>query len=138
MCGIFGIITDQEETLGPTLIASGKRLAYRGYDSVGCATVEADGTIDLRKGVGREKYPLDRHLLGINRIEIDRHGEVDREDGEVEEGRLRPGHGEGLGRRLGVAGCLDDDVESPEMGGLEGRADRVFCGGIDDDIRPEL
>ncbi|MGD9145514.1 MAG: SIS domain-containing protein [Anaerolineae bacterium] len=55
MCGIFGIITDQEQTLGPTLIASGQRLAYRGYDSVGCATVGADGTIDLRKGVGRIK-----------------------------------------------------------------------------------
>jgi len=53
MCGIFGIITDQEQTLGPTLIEGGKRLAYRGYDSVGCATVAADGTIDLRKDVGR-------------------------------------------------------------------------------------
>jgi glucosamine--fructose-6-phosphate aminotransferase (isomerizing) len=53
MCGIFGIITDQEQTLGPILIESGKRLAYRGYDSVGCATVAADGVIDLRKGVGR-------------------------------------------------------------------------------------
>jgi glucosamine--fructose-6-phosphate aminotransferase (isomerizing) len=53
MCGIFGIITNQEQTLGPTLIEAGKRLAYRGYDSVGCATVAADGTIDLRKGVGR-------------------------------------------------------------------------------------
>jgi glucosamine--fructose-6-phosphate aminotransferase (isomerizing) len=53
MCGIFGIIANQEQTLGPILIESGKRLAYRGYDSVGCATVAADGTIDLRKGVGR-------------------------------------------------------------------------------------
>ncbi len=53
MCGIFGIITDQEHNLGPILIESGKRLAYRGYDSVGCATVAADGAIDLRKGVGR-------------------------------------------------------------------------------------
>jgi len=53
MCGIFGIITDQEQNLGPILVESGKRLAYRGYDSVGCATVAADGTIDLRKGVGR-------------------------------------------------------------------------------------
>ncbi|MGD8473010.1 MAG: glutamine--fructose-6-phosphate transaminase (isomerizing) [Anaerolineae bacterium] len=53
MCGIFGIITDREQTLGPTLIEAGKRLAYRGYDSVGCATVAADGAIDLRKGVGR-------------------------------------------------------------------------------------
>jgi glucosamine--fructose-6-phosphate aminotransferase (isomerizing) len=53
MCGIFGIITDQEQDLGPILIESGKRLAYRGYDSVGCATVSGEGTIDLRKGVGR-------------------------------------------------------------------------------------
>ena len=53
MCGIFGIITDQEQTLGPILIEAGKRLAYRGYDSVGCATVASDGTIDLRKDVGR-------------------------------------------------------------------------------------
>ena len=52
MCGIFGIITEQEQALGPILIESGKRLAYRGYDSVGCATVGADGAIDLRKGVG--------------------------------------------------------------------------------------
>jgi glucosamine 6-phosphate synthetase-like amidotransferase/phosphosugar isomerase protein len=57
MCGIFGIITGEEVTLGLILIESGKRLAYRGYDSVGCATVGDDGAnrlrIDLRKGVGR-------------------------------------------------------------------------------------
>ncbi len=53
MCGIFGVIVNREQTLGPILIESGKRLAYRGYDSVGCATVASDGTIDLRKGVGR-------------------------------------------------------------------------------------
>ncbi|NLE75606.1 MAG: SIS domain-containing protein, partial [Chloroflexi bacterium] len=53
MCGIFGIITDHEQTLGPVLLQAGRRLAYRGYDSVGCATVAADGVIDLRKGVGR-------------------------------------------------------------------------------------
>jgi glucosamine--fructose-6-phosphate aminotransferase (isomerizing) len=53
MCGIFGIITAKDQLLGPILVESGRRLAYRGYDSVGCATVAADGTIDLRKGVGR-------------------------------------------------------------------------------------
>ena len=53
MCGIFGVISEQEQVLGPMLIESGKRLAYRGYDSVGCATVAVDGSIDLRKGVGR-------------------------------------------------------------------------------------
>jgi glucosamine--fructose-6-phosphate aminotransferase (isomerizing) len=53
MCGIFGIITSQEQTLGPILIEAAKRLAYRGYDSVGSATVWASGQIDLRKDVGR-------------------------------------------------------------------------------------
>jgi glucosamine--fructose-6-phosphate aminotransferase (isomerizing) len=53
MCGIFGIITDRAQILGPILLEAGKRLAYRGYDSVGCATVDRAGRIDLRKGVGR-------------------------------------------------------------------------------------
>ncbi len=52
MCGIFGIITAQETNLGPLLTEAGRRLAYRGYDSAGCATVSKNG-IDLRKDVGR-------------------------------------------------------------------------------------
>jgi glucosamine--fructose-6-phosphate aminotransferase (isomerizing) len=61
MCGIFGIITKEEQTLGPTLIEAGRRLSYRGYDSVGCATLNLKGEIDLRKDVGKvdevaEKY----------------------------------------------------------------------------------
>jgi glutamine---fructose-6-phosphate transaminase (isomerizing) len=53
MCGIFGIITDREQPLGPILIDAAQRLSYRGYDSVGCATLHADRTIDLRKDVGK-------------------------------------------------------------------------------------
>ena len=53
MCGIFGIVTDKEQPLGPILIDAARRLSYRGYDSVGCATLHADGTIDLRKDVGK-------------------------------------------------------------------------------------
>ncbi|HEU67860.1 MAG TPA: glutamine--fructose-6-phosphate transaminase (isomerizing) [Candidatus Acetothermia bacterium] len=53
MCGIFGIVTSGEKDLGPVLIEAGWRLSYRGYDSVGCATLHADGTVDLRKDVGR-------------------------------------------------------------------------------------
>ncbi len=53
MCGIFGIVTSGEKDLGPVLIEAGKRLSYRGYDSVGCATLHADGPVDLRKDVGR-------------------------------------------------------------------------------------
>jgi glucosamine--fructose-6-phosphate aminotransferase (isomerizing) len=53
MCGIFGIVTRQKELLGPILIEAGRRLSYRGYDSVGCATIDNHSTIDLRKDVGK-------------------------------------------------------------------------------------
>jgi len=60
MCGIFGIVTRDEQPLGPILIEAARRLTYRGYDSVGAATISG-GRIDLRKDVGRvdevaEKY----------------------------------------------------------------------------------
>ena len=60
MCGIFGYVTNKEEKLGPILIDAAQRLTYRGYDSVGAATLN-NGTIDLRKDVGKveavaEKY----------------------------------------------------------------------------------
>lgn len=52
MCGIFGIVTGKEQPLGPILIEAAKRLTYRGYDSVGAATI-LGSKIDLRKDVGR-------------------------------------------------------------------------------------
>ena len=52
MCGIFGIVTTEEQALGPILIEAAKRLTYRGYDSVGAATISG-GRIDLRKDTGR-------------------------------------------------------------------------------------
>ena len=52
MCGIFGYVTNNEEALGPILIEAAERLTYRGYDSVGAATI-SDGRIDLRKDVGK-------------------------------------------------------------------------------------
>jgi glucosamine--fructose-6-phosphate aminotransferase (isomerizing) len=60
MCGIFGIITIKEQQLGPILVEAGRRLAYRGYDSVGCATLRDDGTIDLRKDVGKVEEVAER------------------------------------------------------------------------------
>jgi glutamine---fructose-6-phosphate transaminase (isomerizing) len=62
MCGIFGIVTDKDQTLGPILVEAARRLTYRGYDSVGAATISG-GYIDLRKDVGRvdevaKKYSL--------------------------------------------------------------------------------
>lgn len=52
MCGIFGIVTEQEQPLGPILIEAARRLTYRGYDSVGAATISGS-RIDLRKDVGK-------------------------------------------------------------------------------------
>ncbi len=52
MCGIFGIVTRDKQTLGPILIDAARRLTYRGYDSVGAATISG-GSIDLRKDTGR-------------------------------------------------------------------------------------
>jgi len=52
MCGIFGYVTHKEEALGPILIEAAQRLTYRGYDSVGAATLN-NGKIDLRKDVGK-------------------------------------------------------------------------------------
>jgi glucosamine--fructose-6-phosphate aminotransferase (isomerizing) len=52
MCGIFGIVMKDEQPLGPLLIEAAKRLTYRGYDSVGAATLN-EGKIDLRKDVGK-------------------------------------------------------------------------------------
>lgn len=61
MCGIFGIVTKETQNLGPILIGAGERLSYRGYDTVGAATIPQEGKIDLRKDAGKvqdvaEKY----------------------------------------------------------------------------------
>jgi glutamine---fructose-6-phosphate transaminase (isomerizing) len=52
MCGIFGIVTATNQTLGPILVEAARRLTYRGYDSVGAATLNGN-KIDLRKDTGR-------------------------------------------------------------------------------------
>jgi len=53
MCGIFGIVTKEITNLGPILVGAGERLSYRGYDTVGAATLPQEGKIDLRKDAGR-------------------------------------------------------------------------------------
>ena len=53
MCGIFGIVTREITELGPILIGAGERLSYRGYDTVGAATLPKEGEIDLRKDAGK-------------------------------------------------------------------------------------
>ena len=61
MCGIFGIVTDKDQPLGEILTDAGRRLSYRGYDSVGAATLPSDGAIDLRKDVGKVDAVAQRH-----------------------------------------------------------------------------
>jgi glutamine---fructose-6-phosphate transaminase (isomerizing) len=60
MCGVFGYVTDRDEALGPILVEAARRLTYRGYDSVGAATLR-DGAIDLRKDVGKVDEVAARH-----------------------------------------------------------------------------
>ncbi|MCI0416534.1 glutamine--fructose-6-phosphate transaminase (isomerizing) [bacterium] len=63
MCGIFGIVANEDQQLGTILVEAGKRLSYRGYDSVGCATIRRDGSIDLRKDVGKVDEVTARYNL---------------------------------------------------------------------------
>ncbi|MGD6935287.1 MAG: glutamine--fructose-6-phosphate transaminase (isomerizing) [Candidatus Bathyarchaeia archaeon] len=51
MCGIFGCIL-KDGTAAPVIHSSLKRLEYRGYDSVGIATI-SDGKIFLKKDQGK-------------------------------------------------------------------------------------
>jgi glutamine---fructose-6-phosphate transaminase (isomerizing) len=53
VCGIFGIVSKKDDNLGPVLVEACRRLSYRGYDSVGCATISGSGEVDLRKDVGK-------------------------------------------------------------------------------------
>ena len=51
MCGIVGYIGNQNAT---AIILDGlKRLEYRGYDSAGLAVVQVNGTIEVRREVGK-------------------------------------------------------------------------------------
>lgn len=65
MCGIFGIVTAQDQHLGEILVEAGRRLAYRGYDSIGCASILSDGVIDLRKDAGKIDEVNDRLDFGV-------------------------------------------------------------------------
>jgi glucosamine--fructose-6-phosphate aminotransferase (isomerizing) len=51
LCGIVGYVGAQD---APSIILGGlKRLEYRGYDSAGLAVVQLDGTIGVRREVGK-------------------------------------------------------------------------------------
>lgn len=53
MCGFFAISFNKDRAdLGKILYRAGTRLAYRGYDTAGVATISASGRLDLRKDAG--------------------------------------------------------------------------------------
>ncbi len=51
MCGIVGYVGPRDAT--PIILEGLKRLEYRGYDSAGLAVVQTDGTIGVRREVGK-------------------------------------------------------------------------------------
>jgi len=51
MCGIVGYVGPRDAT--PIILEGLKRLEYRGYDSAGLAVVQADGSIGVRREVGK-------------------------------------------------------------------------------------
>jgi glucosamine--fructose-6-phosphate aminotransferase (isomerizing) len=52
MCSIIGIVTNNHAQVAPKLVKSLSRMEYRGYDSVGLATITNTG-ISVKKGVGK-------------------------------------------------------------------------------------
>ena len=52
MCGIFGIITNQDINIGKVLLEGIKRLEYRGYDSCGIVT-QFNSKLYLKKDTGK-------------------------------------------------------------------------------------
>ncbi len=80
MCGIVGYVGPKNAA--PLLIEGLKRLEYRGYDSAGVAILQTDGTLAVRKRMGRlsnleealEETPL-AGRLGIGHTRWATHGE---------------------------------------------------------------
>lgn len=51
MCGIVGILGRHE--VAPQLVEALRRMEYRGYDSAGIATIDAQGRLDRRRATGK-------------------------------------------------------------------------------------
>ncbi len=80
MCGIVGAVA--QRYVAPILLEGLKRLEYRGYDSAGMATINADSTIERIRALGKVKF-LEEELdkdplnagLGIAHTRWATHGE---------------------------------------------------------------
>jgi glucosamine--fructose-6-phosphate aminotransferase (isomerizing) len=71
MCGIVGYVGPRDAT--PIILDGLKRLEYRGYDSSGLAVVQEDGTIAVRREVGKLSGSI-----GIGHTRWATHGEPSR------------------------------------------------------------
>ena len=65
MCGIVGIVQQQETKIGKTIIEALTKLEYRGYDSVGIASI-LDGKVLITKDQGKISEVTER--IDINKI----------------------------------------------------------------------
>ena len=80
MCGIVGYLGPREAV--EVLMEGLRRLEYRGYDSAGLAVVQSDGTIEVRREVGKldnleelvDAEPVSGHI-GIGHTRWATHGE---------------------------------------------------------------
>jgi glucosamine--fructose-6-phosphate aminotransferase (isomerizing) len=80
MCGIVGYAGPRDAT--PIILDGLKRLEYRGYDSAGLAVIRSDGTIGIRREIGKlsqlaekvSEAPLSGHT-GIGHTRWATHGE---------------------------------------------------------------
>ncbi|MFL7791105.1 MAG: glutamine--fructose-6-phosphate transaminase (isomerizing), partial [Anaerolineae bacterium] len=83
MCGIVGYVGPRDAT--PIILGGLKSLEYRGYDSAGLAVLEENGTIAVRREVGKLaalvnmviEDPVDGHI-GIGHTRWATHGEPSR------------------------------------------------------------
>ena len=81
MCGIIGIVSSEKDVVD-RLVASLKLLEYRGYDSAGLATLNAQGNIERRRAKGKivaleerlKEEPL-KGMVGIGHTRWATHGE---------------------------------------------------------------
>jgi glutamine---fructose-6-phosphate transaminase (isomerizing) len=53
MCGIIGVVANNQIDISPFLIEGLKRLEYRGYDSAGIATLSTGGELVCRRSEGK-------------------------------------------------------------------------------------
>ena len=117
MCGIFGIVTKKTQVLGPILIEAGHKLSYRGYDTVGAATLPAQGAIDLRKDVGRVSEVAEKY--GFAEMHGNRAGGAGMAGRSgAGTGRFRAGGGRGGGHGADGPDRRRDRARGPVPGGV--------------------